>query len=66
MDLNYSAEELAFRDQMRAWLDANLPDDLRRKVADYESEGRKRAICGFSQVRSAEPGAQLDRGRILV
>src|SRR5258708_5825560 len=36
MDLNYSAEELAFRDQMRAWLDANLPDDLRRKVADYE------------------------------
>src|SRR5881392_11888 len=37
MDLNYSAEELAFRDRMRAWLDANLPDDLRRKVADYES-----------------------------
>src|SRR5439155_12351058 len=37
MDLNYSAEELAFRDQMRAWLDANLPDDLRRKVADHES-----------------------------
>ena len=36
MDLNYSAEELAFRDQMRAWLEANLPDDLRRKVADYE------------------------------
>src|SRR5467141_1417677 len=36
MDLNYSAEELAFRDQMRAWLDANLPGDLRRKVADYE------------------------------
>jgi len=37
MDLNYSAEELAFRDQMRAWLDANLPDDLRRKVADHQS-----------------------------
>ena len=37
MDLNYSAEELAFRDRMRAWLDANLPDDLRRKVADHES-----------------------------
>src|SRR2546421_972211 len=37
MDLNYSAEELAFRDQMRAWLEANLPDDLRRKVADHES-----------------------------
>src|SRR5438046_1674930 len=37
MDLNYSAEELAFRDRMRAWLDANLPDDLRRKVADHET-----------------------------
>src|SRR5436189_6423442 len=37
MDLNYSAEEVAFRDQMRAWLEANLPDDLRRKVADHQS-----------------------------
>src|SRR6266705_3067705 len=37
MDLNYSSEELAFRDRMRAWLDAKLPDDLRRKVAGHES-----------------------------
>jgi len=36
MDLNYSAEELAFRDQVRAWLGNNLPQDLRDKVADYE------------------------------
>ena len=36
MDLNYSSEELAFRDEVRGWLDANLPDDLRRKVAQYE------------------------------
>jgi hypothetical protein len=32
MDLNYSSDELAFRDHVRAWLAANLPPDLRDKV----------------------------------
>jgi alkylation response protein AidB-like acyl-CoA dehydrogenase len=32
MDLNYSAEELAFRDEARAWLAANLPRELKGKV----------------------------------
>ena len=36
MDLNYSAEELAFRDEARAWLEKNLPSDLREKVAAYD------------------------------
>jgi alkylation response protein AidB-like acyl-CoA dehydrogenase len=36
MELNYSTEELAFRDEVRGWLDANLPEDLRRKAADGE------------------------------
>ena len=36
MDLNYSAEETAFRDEVRGWLAANIPADLRRKVLDYE------------------------------
>ncbi|HEX9672058.1 MAG TPA: acyl-CoA dehydrogenase family protein, partial [Burkholderiales bacterium] len=36
MDLNYSQEELAFRDQVRGWLKANLPADLRDKIASYE------------------------------
>jgi len=36
MDLNYSAEELEFRDEVRAWLRTNLPPDLRQKVASYE------------------------------
>ena len=36
MDLNYSQEELAFRDQVRGWLKANLPADLREKIANYE------------------------------
>jgi len=36
MDLNYSTAELAFRDDARAWLDASVPAELRRKVLDYE------------------------------
>ena len=36
MDLNYSPEELAFRDEVRVWLDANIPADLRDKVLNYE------------------------------
>ena len=36
MDLSYSSEELAFRDEVRGWLDANLPDDLRDKVTGYK------------------------------
>ena len=35
MDLNYSTEELAFRDEVRAWLGANLPAELREKVESY-------------------------------
>ena len=35
MDLSYSAEELAFRDQVRAWLEASLPSDIRDKVVGY-------------------------------
>jgi alkylation response protein AidB-like acyl-CoA dehydrogenase len=41
MDLNYSPEEIAFRDEVRAWLQANLPDDLHEKVANYEELGRE-------------------------
>jgi len=35
MDLNYSSDELAFRDEVRGWLAAKLPDDLRDKVETY-------------------------------
>ena len=31
MDLNYSPEELAFRDEVRAWLGKNLPAELKDK-----------------------------------
>jgi len=35
VDLNYSPEESAFRDEVRAWIRENLSDDLRDKVLNY-------------------------------
>ena len=35
MDLRYAPEELAFRDEVRGWLDAHLPADIRDKVVHY-------------------------------
>jgi alkylation response protein AidB-like acyl-CoA dehydrogenase len=35
VDLNYSPEEAAFRDEVRAWLASNLPQDLKARVASY-------------------------------
>ena len=35
MDLNYSAQEIAFRDEVRAFLRANLPADVSRKVIEH-------------------------------
>src|SRR5262249_35302228 len=32
MDLRFSAEEVAFRDELRAFYRDNLPDDLRQKM----------------------------------
>ena len=35
MDLNYTSEDLAFRDHVRAFLDARLPADLQAKVRQH-------------------------------
>jgi len=35
MDLNYSPEEAAFREEVRSWLNGSLPQDLKDKVAHY-------------------------------
>jgi len=35
MDLNYTSEDLAFRDQVRAFLEAELPSDLQHKVLNH-------------------------------
>jgi alkylation response protein AidB-like acyl-CoA dehydrogenase len=40
MDLNYSAEEAAFRNEVRTWLAANIPPDLKQKVATYQELDR--------------------------
>ena len=32
MDLNWSAEDLAFRDEVRTFLDTKLTDDLRERA----------------------------------
>ncbi len=44
MDLNYSAEELAFRDEIRSWLEKNLPAGLRAKMANYEHLSREELL----------------------
>ena len=36
MDLNYTADDLAFRDTVRGYLDANLPQDLQHKVLNHK------------------------------
>jgi alkylation response protein AidB-like acyl-CoA dehydrogenase len=35
MDLNYTAEDIAFRGTVRAFLEANLPSDLQKKVRNH-------------------------------
>jgi len=40
MDLDLAPPERAFRDEVRTWLRAHLPDDLRDKVARYAPLGR--------------------------
>ena len=37
MDLSYSTEETAFRNDVRSWLAQNLPADIRAKVVGYQA-----------------------------
>ena len=41
MDLRFSAEELDFRNEVRGWLRANLPEDLREKVVNFRDLSRE-------------------------
>jgi alkylation response protein AidB-like acyl-CoA dehydrogenase len=45
MDLNYSAEEAAFRAEVRDWLEANIPPQLRDKVVSYEELDREELLA---------------------
>ena len=44
MDLDYSAEERAFRDLVRGWLRENLPPELREKVVGYDHFTREELL----------------------
>ena len=44
MDLNYSPEELAFRDEVRGWLRTNLPVDLRQKMESYQELSKEELL----------------------
>ena len=41
MDLSFSAEESAFRNEVRTWLGANLPADIGEKVTTYRGLSRE-------------------------
>jgi alkylation response protein AidB-like acyl-CoA dehydrogenase len=41
MDLDYSADDLAFRDEVSTWLREHLPADLRDKVTHYRRLSRE-------------------------
>ncbi|MEB0030510.1 acyl-CoA dehydrogenase family protein [Undibacterium sp. RTI2.1] len=41
MDLNYTAEDLSFRDEVRTYLEANLPADLKQKVLNHKRMSRE-------------------------
>ena len=44
MDLAYSSQEQAFRNEVRAWLADNLPADIRGKVTGYRSMAKEDII----------------------
>ena len=44
MDLNFSPQELAFRDEVRSWLAANLPKNLQDKVNRFEELDREELL----------------------
>jgi len=58
MDLNLTAEELRFRDELRAWLEANVPEDwgqvreeaLQDRFAFLRSWQRKLYDAGWAGV----------------
>ena len=57
MDLSYTAADLAFRDKVRAFLAANLPPDLQKKVRNHLRLTRTARV--LSEARSEpEPGSE--------
>ena len=57
MNLNYTAEELAFRDEVRAFLDEKLPADIAAKVKGFRRLSKQDINAGkrFSAKRAGTP-----------
>ena len=53
MDLTYSPDEAAFRDDVRGWIDQNLPADPRDKVLNYR-ELSKDDLVGWHKTLAEE------------
>ena len=47
MDLNYSSEDRAFRDQTRRWLEANVPTEDMKTLAERKAWHRKLYEAGY-------------------
>jgi alkylation response protein AidB-like acyl-CoA dehydrogenase len=65
MDLNYSPEDEAFRRQVRDFLGAHLPDDLRRKVLGHLRLGKDDYVRWHRIVAAqgwAAPGWPVEHG----
>ena len=60
MDLNYSTEELAFRDEIRGWLRENLPG----RSAPEGRELRVPVEGRFARLASHARGEGLGRARV--
>ena len=58
MDLDYSPDELAFRDEVRAWLRDNLPADLRDKVVALRPLDPRRPAALAPHPRRARAGSR--------
>jgi len=53
MDLDYSPDELAFRETVRSWLQTNLPAHLRDKVTRYRALTRD-DLMGWQRILAAQ------------
>ena len=59
MDLNYSPEELAFRDEVRDWLSKNLPPELKDKAH------LSREDVPWRRLRPEERGGRPEKAPVL-
>ncbi len=71
MDLRYTPEDEAFRQEVRGWLDANLPSDKIRSMEERQAWHRKLYDAGYVGMgwpreyggREAPPDGAGDRRR---